>query len=596
MADIKLSDLDFLHIEDEDDARLIIHEIEEEFIKLEKRIRKRLKGLVPQAMKVLGEQAVHLGKMLEGAFTVDSLGDYTRAAAIYGEELAGSLYELQMELSGLQNAIIRAAAPIVQVFLPVVRAAVTGLTALAESIGRVLRVLFFGSEYAQDFSESLQGAVSAGTKLKRTLVGFDELNRLGESGDSFGGSIPVVPPMTLPEGFVAFSEALLKLFEPLKNIDLTPAAESLKKLTEALAPITKELFAGLEWAWYNLFVPLAQWAAEELLPAFLEGITMALKSLGIVIQELKPAFLWLWENYLKPLAQWKGDQIVAYLRQFAEGLGDTSNAILGSLFPLGSWILSGKNLISTLAEMCEKTLTLAEFSQMADNSFSSFLKNYVFSRGFFAGTNSGLGSLLGVFGQLATVFGSVSVDSEESWAILEEIWGDSGEYMEKNVTAPATEGVKAMSNSMIGIVNGMSASVLAGFNAVGQALNTIGFTVPNWIPGLGGNSIEFFIPYLSVPPIPMLAKGAVLPANRPFMAVVGDQRSGTNVEAPLSTIQEAVALVMEDYAAANMAGHEATVEVLRELLSAVLGIRIGDEAIASAVDRYDRKMAMVRGG
>lgn len=44
--------------------------------------------------------------------------------------------------------------------------------------------------------------------------------------------------------------------------------------------------------------------------------------------------------------------------------------------------------------------------------------------------------------------------------------------------------------------------------------------------------------------VPHLAQGAVLPANRPFLAVVGDQKHGTNVEAPLSTIQAAVADVL----------------------------------------------------
>ena len=46
------------------------------------------------------------------------------------------------------------------------------------------------------------------------------------------------------------------------------------------------------------------------------------------------------------------------------------------------------------------------------------------------------------------------------------------------------------------------------------------------------------------PLIPKLAQGAVLPPNRPFLAMVGDQRSGTNVEAPLSTIEEAVENVL----------------------------------------------------
>lgn len=44
--------------------------------------------------------------------------------------------------------------------------------------------------------------------------------------------------------------------------------------------------------------------------------------------------------------------------------------------------------------------------------------------------------------------------------------------------------------------------------------------------------------------IPKLATGAVIPANREFLAVLGDQRHGTNVEAPLATIEQAVANVI----------------------------------------------------
>ena len=44
--------------------------------------------------------------------------------------------------------------------------------------------------------------------------------------------------------------------------------------------------------------------------------------------------------------------------------------------------------------------------------------------------------------------------------------------------------------------------------------------------------------------VPHLASGTVIPPNREFMAVLGDQKSGTNVEAPLSTIKQAVADVI----------------------------------------------------
>lgn len=44
---------------------------------------------------------------------------------------------------------------------------------------------------------------------------------------------------------------------------------------------------------------------------------------------------------------------------------------------------------------------------------------------------------------------------------------------------------------------------------------------------------------LAEAPIPKLATGAVIPANKEFLAILGDQKRGTNVEAPLDTIKQA---------------------------------------------------------
>jgi hypothetical protein len=68
------------------------------------------------------------------------------------------------------------------------------------------------------------------------------------------------------------------------------------------------------------------------------------------------------------------------------------------------------------------------------------------------------------------------------------------------------------------------------------------------------------------------------------------------VEAPLSTIQEAVSLALEDFLAGNMAGHDATVAVLQELLAAVQSIRLGDDDIAAAVRRSQTRRAVMKGG
>ena len=80
------------------------------------------------------------------------------------------------------------------------------------------------------------------------------------------------------------------------------------------------------------------------------------------------------------------------------------------------------------------------------------------------------------------------------------------------------------------------------------------------------------------------------------MAMLGDQRHGTNIEAPIDTIKQAMAEVMGDMTGGMMAGFENNGMILREILSAIYGIDIGEDVIAGAVKSYQNKMAVVNGG
>ena len=151
-------------------------------------------------------------------------------------------------------------------------------------------------------------------------------------------------------------------------------------------------------------------------------------------------------------------------------------------------------------------------------------------------------------------------------------------------------------NGIIGFINGMIQAVVSALNRVGSMLNTLSFTVPDWVPGIGGNTIGFNIGTITAPQIPYLAQGAVIPPNREFMAVLGDQSHGTNVEAPLATIQQAVAAVMQDNLDGTIAATEQNTAVLRQILEAVLDIHIGDEAIGRAAQRYRSRQAIITGG
>ena len=115
----------------------------------------------------------------------------------------------------------------------------------------------------------------------------------------------------------------------------------------------------------------------------------------------------------------------------------------------------------------------------------------------------------------------------------------------------------------------------------------ISFDIPEWVPFIGGGHFGFNIQ--QAPQIPYLAQGAVIPPNAPFMAVLGDQRSGNNIEAPESLIRK---IVREETRGMSSRRVE---ELLERLISTVEGIEVGDETIGRAAARYNRVAERARG-
>lgn len=214
--------------------------------------------------------------------------------------------------------------------------------------------------------------------------------------------------------------------------------------------------------------------------------------------------------------------------------------------------------------------------------------------GLISGVTSKISSVISTFNSLKTkiqeVFSHISDWFRDkfsaAWKAVKDVFSSGGKVFD-GIKDGILSGLKAVINTLISGINKVITIPFEGINTALKKIkdvNILGLKPFSWI-----NTI-------SIPQIPYLAQGAVLPANKPFLAMVGDQPHGTNVEAPLATIQEAVATVMEDYSMANLAGHEATVEVLREILQAVLGIEIGDDIIGRANERYQQKMNTARGG
>lgn len=151
---------------------------------------------------------------------------------------------------------------------------------------------------------------------------------------------------------------------------------------------------------------------------------------------------------------------------------------------------------------------------------------------------------------------------------------DKWKKLAGNIVSGLKEKFKSGINSIIGFFESM-------INNVIDMFNKISFTVPDWVPEIGGKKYGIDIAHVS---IPRLAKGAVIPANREFLAVLGDQKQGTNIEAPAKLIKQ---MAMEAIAETGGISGKETIEVPIYLDSDVLY-----RAIVNRNQKYKKAMGV----
>ena len=326
---------------------------------------------------------------------------------------------------------------------------------------------------------------------------------------------------------------------------------------DLLLQIWQDLMSGIKTAWDTYGQPLM----DGVILAFqnLEDLATLLWETIVkpILQNLISVLQQLWSSHLKPL--W--DDILLLVASVANCLLDLWNNLLA---PVAKWIIA--TFGPAFAEVFN---AIADVVGVAVGAIADAI-------------DLAIVVLRGLADFLSAVF-------RGNW---DAAWQAIGNTV-NTVWDKMTNAIKNAVNGIIGFINRMISAVVTGINAVINALNGLSFDLPDIF---GGGHVGFNISTLTAPQIPYLAQGAVIPANREFLAVLGDQSHGTNVEAPLDTIKQAVAEVMEDLLAGQMAGFEAVVSVLREILSAVYGIELTDEDVGRAVQRWQRKQAIATGG
>jgi hypothetical protein len=133
----------------------------------------------------------------------------------------------------------------------------------------------------------------------------------------------------------------------------------------------------------------------------------------------------------------------------------------------------------------------------------------------------------------------------------------------EGITNKITTPVQTAYNNIVRIFNGLEnffSNIINGVRRIWDNFMSI-FRRDRSEVNSGSSSSRYSAP-LPTLNVPHLARGAVIPPNNPYLAVVGDQKSGTNVEAPLETIvaalKEALASIVPQQ---NSSQQEAVLEI-----------------------------------
>lgn len=591
----------------------------------------KLPGVMEKARAAAGRfeaRVISLGKRI---LVFSLVAAAFRAIKNYMDKLLKSNAEFTAELADLKGALATAFQPIYEVLLPGLLAAMRIATAVVRVIAHVLSLLTGktssqsakNAEALNKEADAIEAVGGAAKKANKDLAGFDEINRLGGTDAAGGGGT------STSAGAMDFSDF---------NTDEYKA--KIDELTVYLSGALLALGAILAFSGANIPLGIglmaagaiglaaeakANWGAMD--DSLKKALTTTLGLLGsalLVIGAILAfsgasvpkgiALMALGAASLAGAAAINWNTIVTALRG---PIGEIVLIASGALLVLGMILaLSGAALPLGIGLMVVGAAGLAAASALNWDRMPDILRGPVgevvaigsaalLALGLilaFSGVGLPLGIALIAMGAtgLVTVGGlnwnAILDKMKETWANVKSWFTEkvapyfTKEYWVKTIfdglSKALPESWKAAINSAIDVIN----------RFIGWVNRSLTFTIPPInIAGqnvFGGASIQL----VNLPTIPKLAQGAVIPPNREFLAVLGDQSHGTNVEAPLSTIQEAVALVMDDMLQGQMAGFEAVVAVLKEILEAIYGIEIGDEVIAKAAQRYQEKMAIVKRG
>lgn len=506
-------------------------------------------------------------------------------------KLKGALLTLAQPLV---NVLIPAFITLVNVLA---RLVATIASLMSKLFGTTIEASAEAAENLYNEQNALEGVGGAAKKASKSLASFDKINSLSGSSDSGAGGGASADAGIVPD-FSWMDDISGKLADISKWVLLIGAGLALWKIGKSLPDGLSDIFTkiggiaiaiggalilwdGLKDAWENgvTWGNLAEMIGGLTAMAFglylafgpvAAGISLVVGGIALLVTAFKDAMDNGWNlqntllaiagivatglgfffitNSVIPLviagiaalllaltvATGHGEELIEGIKNVIEGFkdffvgvftGDIEKAVAG----LGKIFEGLKQIVS--AVMAGLRDAFDAFLTWLDEKTNGKLHGIIEAvreifQSMFENVENTLHNLLESVKQILTgivefISGVFTLDFDKAWEGIKDIF-------------------KGVWNGVLSIFEGAINSIIAAFNwLVSRLNNLLDFEVPDWVPELGGKSIGIKFPTIEEVTIPRLAQGAVIPPNREFMAVLGDQKSGYNIETPLATMVQA---------------------------------------------------------
>lgn len=490
----------------------------------------------------------------------------------------GSDKQMSTSLAQIRGNLISAFAPIYNYILPAIRTLLAWLAKLTAVVSVFINSLFGKTASQADASakalynqaSATAAAGDAAEKAKKQLSGLDEMNRWesnDSSGGGGGGSSGIAPKFDLSDqvdtGKIGKIAAVVRELSPyVAAVAAGFAAWKIGKKFLGNLSKAKQLalaVAGAVLMGINVVDMLKNGINFDNLTGYIIGAAAAVTGLGLAfgvlggaITAIVAGLVLLGVAVRDVIKNGFNSKNLTAITVALLTIGGAIAIITGAWIPLliaaiaavVVWIVAKwtsikewiSKTISSIDAAFEQHLANVEagVAAVVDWVIEKWTAVKDWFRGLWEKVSSGaVAAWDGIKGAFKSVPEWFQSKFRDAWQKVKDVFSTGG-----RIWSGIKEGIESTFRTVVNaIIRGMNTIIAVPFNRINFMLNMIrnaSFLGISPFQNLWG------VNPLPVPQIPMLARGAVIPANRQFLAVLGDQRNGNNLEAPESLLRQIV--------------------------------------------------------